>query len=698
LPHKDLRQEDAVFRVRGGELGLAEQIGTPNEVDFFQVPVTESGLLTARTQAEAGSALASRLSLLGPDGQTLVQSDGASTDPSSPLISEHLEVGTYFFEVAALGAGTGGYTLTTEFVPATSPFDPLLVGYRPEALVTADFNGDGYQDIATRNRVSDDVSLMLGLGDGSFRPAIRIPVGHEPTGLAARDFNNDGHPDLCIGLKSGKVSILLGRGDGTFEQEKTVGTNFSSFFTGGDYNGDGILDIASTRSASSTDLSIRLGRGDGTFEQEVVLPLGLVPGAGLSVRSQSDFNGDGRSDFNGDGRLDLISTSFQAGKVSILLNNGDGTFQKPVLYDVGTGPLTPAVADVNGDGHLDVITTNRSSNDFSVLLGRGDGTFQDQMRTPLGTKVNSVVAADFDGDGNADLAIGDLNTTVTVLMGRGDGTFQERGQYTTGNENVGGPATADFNGDGHLDLATANLLSDDVSVLLGNGDGTFQTVQRWAVGTAPLGLLVGDFNGDGRPDLAAADNNSSDVALLLGRSDGTFDSAMRLAVKAYPIALATGDFNGDGRSDLAAATQLSADLSLFEGVGDGTFVPPGTTATAIHSVPLIADLNGHGAADVAVVNRDGQILFRRGRPGAPGSFTAPVVVNPDPDPAARDLAVVHTPGGLLLAALDARQSALSFYTLRSGTFTRIPGQRCRAPWQHSWSPATSTATAWMTWW
>src|SRR5262249_44075656 len=146
----------------------------------------------------------------------------------------------------------------------------------------------------------------------------------------------------------------------------------------------------------------------------------------------------------------------------------------------------------------------------------------------------------------------------------------------------------------------------------------------------------------------------------------------RLAVNIYPIGLAAGDFNGDGRSDLAVATQLSADLSLFEGVGDGTFVPPGTTATGIRSVPLVADLNGDGAADVAVVNRDGEILFRRGRPGPPGSFTSPVVVNPD-GPAARDLAPVRTPVGLLLAALDARQSALSFYTLHGETFQRIPG-------------------------
>src|SRR5262249_31365396 len=157
------------------------------------------------------------------------------------------------------GGGTGAYTLTTQFQPATSPFEALVVGgFRPEQYATTDFNGDGYQDIVTRNRVSDDVSIMLGLGDGTLRPAIRIPVGHMPTGLAARVFTHPAHPDLSIGSPSGKVRIPLGRGDGTFGQEQTVGTDFSSFYTGGDYNGDGILDIASRSPASSTDLSIRL--------------------------------------------------------------------------------------------------------------------------------------------------------------------------------------------------------------------------------------------------------------------------------------------------------------------------------------------------------------------------------------------------------------------------------------------------------
>src|SRR5262249_40562872 len=144
---------------------LAEQITTADEVDFFQVALTQSGLLTVQTQPAPGVSLASRLRLLGPDGQTLGQSDGTSTDPSRPLVSEHLEAGTYFLAVAAPGGGMGAYTLTTEFMPATSPFDALPVGYLPYASTSADFNGDGFRDIATPNSFTNDLSLSLGLGD-----------------------------------------------------------------------------------------------------------------------------------------------------------------------------------------------------------------------------------------------------------------------------------------------------------------------------------------------------------------------------------------------------------------------------------------------------------------------------------------------------------------------------------------------------
>src|SRR5262249_14266380 len=171
---------------------------------------------------------------------------------------------------------------------------------------------------------------------------------------------------------------------------------------------------------------------------------------------------------------------------------------------------------------------------------------------------------------------------------------------------------------------------------------------------------------------AVANSNSDDVSVLLGRGDGSFQDPLRLATPAYPAALASGDFDNDGRGDLIVATSLAGTPGLYLGNGDGTFALANATSEPIHATPLVADLNGDGAADVVVVSRDGQILLREGRPDTPGSFRPPFIVTPAPPPAARDVAVIRTPAGLLLATLNSRGSALSLYAHR-GTWERIPG-------------------------
>jgi hypothetical protein len=606
-----------------------------------------------------------------------------------------------------LGNGDGTFQEPRTF--AVGEFFKPDKSFGVGSLIAGDFNRDGRLDLAVSNAGSNDVSVLLGNGDGTFGAQRRFAVGESPSRLATADFNGDGIPDLAVAdILSRSLSVLLGNGDGTFGAERRLAAGLFPFLPiVGDFNGDGRIDLADSN-PTSNDVSVLLGNGDGTFAAQRRTPVNLGPVAVVTT----DFNGDGRADlaranptsgdvtvslgvgdgtfqeplrvavgtspvalmtadFNRDGRPDLATVDYASNGVSVLLGLGDGRFQDALRFAVGTNPTFLVAGDFNGDGILDLATANAGSNDISLLLGNGDGTFQGQRRFAAGGLPQSLAAGDFNRDGRLDLAIADeASQDIRLLLGNGDGTFHAPLRLPLGTAPLA-LVTADFNGDGHLDLATSNVLSDDVSVLLGNGDGTFQAAQRWAVGMAPLGLLVADFNGDGLPDLATADNNSSDVALLLCRGDGMFAGATRLAVPNYPIALAAGDFNGDGRSDLAVATQLSSDLSLFEGLGDGTFGPPDTAATTIRSVPLMADLNGD--AGVAVVNRDGQILFRRARPGAAGSFTPPQVVNPSPDPAARDLALVRTPAGLLLAALDARQSALSFYALRGGTFVRIPG-------------------------
>src|SRR5262249_22888491 len=244
---------------------IADSIGTPGETDFFQLTVNDTGRLTAR--ATPGALLGSRLSLLGPSGELLVQSDGASATDPDDLIVQHLLAGTYFLQGEGLGGGSGSYTLTTEFVSAVPPFQSLPVGPVGEFgdLVTADFNGDGFSDLVKSSPQSPDVLVYLGLGDGTFRQQQPILKGGDfNTSLAEGDFNGDGRLDLAIGHRFDPVvTVVLGRGDGTFGApvQFAVGVEGDAVATA-DFNGDGFLDLAVANHVSS-DLSILLGRGDG---------------------------------------------------------------------------------------------------------------------------------------------------------------------------------------------------------------------------------------------------------------------------------------------------------------------------------------------------------------------------------------------------------------------------------------------------
>ncbi|MBI1913789.1 MAG: VCBS repeat-containing protein, partial [Planctomycetes bacterium] len=289
---------------------------------------------------------------------------------------------------------------------------------------------------------------------------------------------------------------------------------------------------------------------------------------------------------------------------------------------------------------------------------------------PAGDLPQALVTGDFNGDGQLDLAVANyLSQDVRVYFGHGDGTFANPVRYALGTAPVSLVA-GDLNEDGILDLATADYLSNDVSVLLGRRDGTFQAPVRYEAGTNPVSVVITDLDGDGHADLAVANSTSQDVSFLLGRGDGTFASPVRHSVGDYAVALAGADFTDDGRTDLAIVTQLSSEVSLLQGLGELRFVPGGTISNPVHATPLVADFNRDGFPDVAVVSRQGKILLRLARPDAPGVFEAPVIVNPDPNPAARTLAVLSTPQGQRLAALDARSPSLSLYEYRpDGTFT-----------------------------
>ncbi len=261
---------------------------------------------------------------------------------------------------------------------------------------------------------------MLGRGDGTFAPQQRFAVGFGPASVAVADLNHDGRPDLVTANRGGfeglstDVSVLLGRGDGTFapQQRFAVGLGPLSVAVG-DLNGDGHPDLV-TANVGSHDVSVLLGRGDGTFVPQQRFAVGA------SAAPASVVVGD----LNGNGIPDLVTANLQFGDVSVLLGRGDGTFAAAQRFAVGASPRSVAVGDLNGDGIPDLVTANEFSDDVSVLLGRGDGTFAAEQRFAVGGGPVSVAMADFNNDITPDLVTANAGfSAVSILLGRGDGTF-----------------------------------------------------------------------------------------------------------------------------------------------------------------------------------------------------------------------------------------------------------------------------------
>jgi hypothetical protein len=237
----------------------------------------------------------------------------------------------------------------------------------------------------------------------------------------------------------------------------------------GDFNSDGKLDlvVSEGNGGGGTTVGVLLGKGDGTFGPVAHYQAGLNPAYVVTA------------DLNEDNNLDLAVVN-NIGSVSILLGNGDGTFRLHTDFGVGSFPIGEAVGDFNHDGKIDVAVANWGGefggNSVSVLLGNGDGTFQAQIQYETGIGPFGIIAADVDVDGNLDLLVTNPSSgpngpgegaTISVLRGKSDGTFHQRRDFSTGT----GPA---FLAAGHFssrrkpDLAVTNFNQHSVSILLGN--------------------------------------------------------------------------------------------------------------------------------------------------------------------------------------------------------------------------------------
>ena len=509
-----------------------------------------------------------------------------------------------------------GAPLATTFVTATKltatiPSAKLTAPHNASVTVVNPANGGGKSNVAYFDVVTPVGSVSFTRND--------LPVGMNPKWVCTGDFNGDGILDLAVAnFNDNTVTVYKGNGDGTFGLTATLvlpaGAGPVSLVSA-DFNDDGKLDlmVAEQTLVPASDVRVFLGNGDGTF----------TPGPFGQTNEQVQPTWLAAGDFDKNGMIDVAVANNVDPTTSILLGNGDGSFYWIDSPPVGRPqPVAVALGDFNNDGLLDFAELNKGDKSVSVGLLTNDPiegyifTAAPKNAT-VGNGAVAIASADFNNDGKLDLAVvNQTDNNVNILLGVGDGTFVAN-PALTGLSSPDAVAIGDFNGDGKVDLAVANSSAGTVSLFFGNGNGTFQTKVDVTVGTAPSSIAVGDFNGDGAQDLAVTNAGLNNISILKQGVSGSPNVQLSPATLTFPVVVV----NSTSRPLKVTLTNNgTATLNITSMAASGDFAISATTCGATLGAGLSCTISITFTPTTSGI-RTGSLSITDNAPGSPQSVT-----------------------------------------------------------------------------
>jgi subtilisin-like proprotein convertase family protein len=495
-----------------------------------------------------------------------------------------------------IGDGMGSFSAATNYGTGPSPISVAL----------GDFNGDNRPDLAVAEFggfFAGSISVLLNTGTGTFNPAVSFPVRSQPSFVAVGNFTADSNLDLAVAnYGSNNVSILLGNGAGSFSTTApvvNVGTGPVSIAVG-DLNNDGKSDLAVANYNNDT-VSICRGSGAGTFSVNGIVFVGGNP---ISVKL---------AEVSGDGNLDVIVANRSSNNVSASLNNGNGAFVVSNFFDIGAAPSSLGIGDFNSNGQPDLVTSNSSANtvallvnacavakglrfdfdgdrksDFSVFrpsnnnwyLLRSTSQVENYIQIPLGVSGDKLVPEDYNGDGITDVAVFRPSTAHWIVPGIYDVQFGLSTDI---------PVPADFDGDGRADIAIYRP-SDGAWYIRKSSDNSWMSFFFGSMEDLPVPR---DYDGDGKAD--AAIFRPSVAGWYIQQSSDNQVRGQQFGISTdRPV---PADYDGDGKADIAVFRAADGAWYIYKSSDNGFLSYAWGLST---DTPVQGDFDSDGKFDVAV--------------------------------------------------------------------------------------------------